>query len=412
MTLLTEEGRRRLLTTYREGLQCDVLPFWVSHGVDREMGGFWTAVDDKGNLVDTDKSVWFQGRATWMFATVYLTESTAAVEERTEWLAIARQGIKFIDEHCFDTSDPLGRMWFTLTRDGRPLRKRRYAYSESFACISHAVMAGVERAAGGPEDRIAYHVKRARELFELFTSWNFTPGLMPAKFTDVRPMVGICPRMITIATAQELRKYLPASHHEYLNSWIDRCINDIRTLFMKPEFRVVMEAVAPDGSIEDHFDGRILNPGHAIEGAWFVMHEGKARGRQDYIATGLQMLDWMWERGWDTLHGGLYYFRDVYNKPVQEYWQDMKFWWPHNEAVIATLLAYSLTKDPKYAEWHQLVHDWSHTHFKEPGTPEWFGYLHNDGTIATRLKGTMWKGPFHLPRMQWYCEHLLEELMA
>jgi N-acylglucosamine 2-epimerase len=43
---------------------------------------------------------------------------------------------------------------------------------------------------------------------------------------------------------------------------------------------------------------------------------------------------------------------------------------------------------------------------------EWFGYLHRDGTVSTTLKGNGWKGPFHLPRMQWYCWRLLDEMIA
>ena len=75
----------------------------------------------------------------------------------------------------------------------------------------------------------------------------------------------------------------------------------------------------------------------------------------------------------DREYGGVLYYRDVKNLPIQEYWQDMKFWWPHNEAIIATLLAYQITGDEKYAKWHQ---------------------------ISVPLKGNFWKGPFHLPRMQ------------
>lgn len=118
----------------------------------------------------------------------------------------------------------------------------------------------------------------------------------------------------------------------------------------------------------------------------------------------------MWERGWDEKYGGLFYFRDVYNKPVQEYWQDMKFWWPHNEAIIATLLAYIMTNDEKYAHWHQMVHDYSYGHFHDKKYGEWFGYLHRDGTLAQTAKGNLFKGPFHLPRQEWYCMKLLEEL--
>lgn len=46
-------------------------------------------------------------------------------------------------------------------------------------------------------------------------------------------------------------------------------------------------------------------------------------------------------------------------------------------------------------------------HFPDPRHGEWFGYLHRDGSISSRLKGNHWKGPFHLPRMQWYCWKLL-----
>jgi len=88
----------------------------------------------------------------------------------------------------------------------------------------------------------------------------------------------------------------------------------------------------------------------------------------------------------------------------------MKFWWPHNEAIIATLLAWQLTRDPKYVRWHQLVHDWSYAHFPDPLYGEWYGYLRRDGTVSTPLKGNMWKGPFHLPRMQWYCWQRLAEI--
>ena len=155
----------------------------------------------------------------------------------------------------------------------------------------------------------------------------------------------------------------------------------------------------------------MLTPGHAIEAAWFILHEAKHRGGDaELIETGTTMLDWMWKRGWDDEFGGILYFRDVKGLPVQEYWQDMKFWWPQNEAIIATLLAYQLTGDEKYATWHGQIHDWAHQHFPDREFGEWFGYLHRDGRISVPLKGNLWKGPFHLPRMQWYCWRVLEEI--
>jgi N-acylglucosamine 2-epimerase len=380
-----------LRNTYRDSLLADTVPFWFPRAVDTEHGGFLHCFDRDGTILDTDKSVWSQGRMAWMLLTLYNT-----VEKRPEWLEWARGGLEFMERNCFDTD---GRMFFHVTRDGRPIRKRRYAYSESFAAIAYAAHA---RATGC--DRSA---TRARELFDLFTRWNFTPGLMPPKFTDTRPMIGMGPRMITIVTAQELRSNLGEDPH--LTGWIDRCIDEIQRWFVKPDIRCVMESVGPGGEIVDHFDGRQLNPGHAIEGAWFIMHEGKHRNDTGLVRLGCDMLDWMWERGWDSEYGGLFYFRDVHGKPVQEYWHDMKFCWPHDETIIATLLAWQLTGDQKYARMHRLVHDWAYAHFPDPKHGEWYGYLHRDGRVSVPLKGNLWKSFFHHPRMEWYCSQLLAE---
>ena len=377
---------------YRDKLLDDCVPFWFPRCVDQTHGGFLHCVDADGTFMDTDKSVWATGRMSWMLLTLYNT-----VEKNPLWLQWAESGLAFLDKHGFDSD---GRMFFHLARDGAPIRKRRYAYSESFASIAFAAHAS---ATGSKASS-----KKARDLFEFFTRWNFTPGLMPPKFTSQRPAIGMGPRMITIVTAQELRLHLGDAPD--LTRWIDRCLDDIEKFFMKPEIECVMEMVSPDGAIIDHFDGRTLNPGHAIEGAWFVLHEGKHRNDKKLIEMGLKMLDWMWKRGWDEKHGGLFYFRDVFNRPVQEYWHEMKFWWPHDEALIATLLAWQLSGDSKYLTWHEQVRNWAFAHFQDPAHGEWFGYLNRDGSISSTLKGNLWKSFFHHPRCLWYCWQLCREM--
>lgn len=396
MNLMTAAGRTALAETYRNTLLNDVIPFWLRHGLDREHGGYLTALDRDGTVIDTDKSIWFQGRGAWTFATLY-----NSVARETEWLDAARSGIEFLRRHG---SGPSGKLYFTVTREGWPLRMRRYVYSEAFAAIANAAYA---RAAG--EDRAA---EDAAAFFAAYLEYSFdavrtTPKTDPA----TRPLIGIGPLMIGITTAQELRDNLGdvTVNGRTCTAWIDWAIESIERHFIKPEAEVVMEVVGPGGEIIDHFDGRQLNPGHAIECAWFVMREGKQRDDPRLVKLGLTILDWMWSRGWDDEHGGLFYFRDLRGLPVQEYWHDMKFWWPHCEAIIATLLAWKLSGEEKYARWHQQVHDWSFRHFPDAEFGEWYGYLHRDGRISTRLKGNMWKGPFHLPRMLWCCWRFLEK---
>lgn len=386
MSRLTPE---ELLAIYRNGLLEDTMPFWLDHCVDHQHGGFTMALDRTGQVVDTDKGVWQQGRFTWLLGELYNN-----LEARDEWLTLARHGAEFLLQHCFDASD--GRMWFHVTQDGKPIRKRRYAFSESFAAIAFAELA---KATG--ETAYAEH---AVKTFHRFVQHNLDPVDTPKKFTDHRQTRSLGFPMIAIATAQELRESIDFAD---ANQWIDRSIETIQRFHLKPELNCVMETVGRQGEVIDHFDGRTLNPGHAIEGAWFLMWEGAHRNDPTLTEMGCQMLDWMWQRGWDPEYGGILYFTDVHGHAVQEYWHDMKFWWPQCEAIIATLLAFRLTGRQKYADWHQQIHQWAYQHFPDSEHGEWFGYLDRTGRVTSTLKGNLWKGPFHLPRMQHICTTIL-----
>jgi N-acylglucosamine 2-epimerase len=387
----TPEELNELQQFYADQLLKDTIPFWFPRSFDHEHGGFLFMRDADGSLIDDDKAVWIQGRAVWTLSTLYNT-----VEKKQEWLDGAKLGYEFLNKHCFDAD---GRMFFHVTREGQPIRKRRYFFSETFyviACAAYAKASGNEEAAAN-----------ARRIFGKCVEYATIPGLLEPKFTATRPSKGIGVPMIMMNTAQQLRDTIGDPRcDDLITGWI----NDIEQFFVKDDIQCVMEQVAPDGSIIDHIDGRTLNPGHAIEGAWFILAEAMHRNNDKrMVDLGCKMIDYMWKRGWDHEYGGLFYFRDVYNKPVQEYWQDMKFWWPHNETIIATLMAYLITGDEKYADMHRQVNEYAYRVFNDKENGEWFGYLHRDGSIAQTAKGNLFKGPFHLPRQEWLCMQLLKQ---
>jgi len=390
-----QDDLRRLHSVYRDGLLYDTIPFWFPRSVDTEYGGFLTSFGRDGTLLQDDKSVWFQGRFTWMLATLYNT-----MEQKEEWLALAKHGVDFLNQCCFDTD---GRMFFLLTRDGKPLRKRRYIFSEIFAVIALAAY-GI----AAKDDQCK---QQALELFKLVLKYLSTPGLCPPKTNpEVRPMKGLAIPMVLIVTAQELRK---AVQDPLCDQVIEQSIQEVERDFVKPEFKCVLETVGPEGEFYDNFDGRMVNPGHSIELGWFILEEARLRGNdQRLIEIGTQIVDWSFEIGWDQEFGGIIYNRDARGLPCTEYWNDMKFWWPQNEAIIACLLAYQLTGEEKYFRRLKAAHDWAYAHFPDPLYGEWFGYLHRDGSVSTTLKGNIWKGFFHLPRMQWYCWRRLEEMLS
>ncbi len=381
-----------LKETYQKGLLENIMPFWLKYSIDKEDGGFIFSLNRDGSVIDTDKGVWQTCRFTWLLSELY-----NEIEKNKLWLETAKHGIDFIDKHCFDTD---GRMFFQLDKKGNPLRKRRYVFSEAFGAIAYSAY---YKATG-----IEEYAQKARQTFNTMVKYNTEPGLLPPKFTENRKMKGLATSMISIVTAQELRKNL---EDDTYTEYVDKYIAEIKNNFMNYDYKVVMETVGENGEFIDSFEGRTLNPGHSIEGAWFILQEAKNRNNdKQLIELGCTILDWMFEKGWDKEYGGILYFRDVKNLPVQEYWHDMKFWWPQNETIIATALAYQLTSDDKYMKWHKLAKDWAFSHFPDKEHGEWFGYLHRDGRISVELKGNLWKGPFHIPRMYFKCAEIFSEI--
>lgn len=389
----TVRGRRKVMAqslqqiraSYKEQLTKSVLPFWLEHGMDREYGGILTGLDRDGSLIESDKSVWFQGRALWTFATAYQT-----VEKRPEYMEAATSLVHFLEDHCFDTD---GRMFFRVTRDGRPVIKRlRYYFSETFAIIGFASYASLTG------DRS--YADKAFRLLQKVEEIRSTPGILIPKFNqETEPSIGFGGPMILLNVLSELRKVLPEKE-QWINDYMDRLLQEVETYFVRDDMHLVLEQCAPDGTfMAEHFEGRLLNPGHAIEGAWFIMNEGLERNDQHLIDLGLKMLDWMWDCGWDAEYGGIIQYRDALGKSLSEYHQDMKFWWPQCEAAIATLLAYSITRNESYLDKFHQVNDYINERFPDPEYGEWFGYFHRDGTLATQVKGNLYKGPFHIPRL-------------
>ena len=378
--------------SYKEDLLGNILPFWLEHGLDKVNGGIYTCLTRTGELMDSTKSVWFQGRFAFTCCFAY-----NHVEKRQEYLDAAKLTLDFIEQHCFDTD---GRMYFEVAADGTPLRKRRYIFSESFAAIA---MAEYSKATGDHT-----YAEKALALFKDMRRFLATPGLLPPKYEPTVQMQGHSITMIMINVASCIRKVIADAE---LDRQIDESLHALKTCFIHPEFKALLETVGPNGEFVDTLNGRVINPGHCIETAWFLFDVATERGDKELTRLALTVLDWSWEWGWDKEYGGIINFRDCKNFPPQDYSQDMKFWWPQTEAIIANLYAFKLTGEEKYLKRHKQVSDWTYAHFPDAEYGEWYGYLHRDGSVAQTAKGNIFKGPFHIPRMMTKAYMLCQDLL-
>jgi N-acylglucosamine 2-epimerase len=381
-----------LAELYRDVLLEDVIPFWTNHSIDSKCGGYFTCLDRKGEVFDTDKFVWLQGRQAWMYSKIY-----NEVNQNGEWLDIARLGAEFLRDHAMDDG---GNFYFSLDRSGKPLVQPYNIFSDCFASMAFSEYA---RASG--ED---WAVELAVDTFKNIQKRAGNPkGQYSKAHPGTRPLVSLALPMITINLTLELKSHIddPA-----LDEAIEANINLVMDKLVDRDLGLIFENVSPDGSHPDTFDGRLVLPGHGIEAMWFIMDTARALGRNELIEPAATAMLKQLEFGWDDEDGGIYYFMDSMGKPSVYLEWAQKLWWVHLEALVGTALAHELTGNELYWEWYQKIHEYSWERFPDPDYGEWWGYLDRHGRLLIPLKGGKWKGCFHVPRAMFELWRIFERL--
>ena len=377
--------------------------FWLQNGLDTKHGGLYTCLDRTGRIFSTDKSVWMQGRCGWMYA--WLCRMYGV---RQEWLDASKSCIDFLENHCIN-KEAGGRLYFTVTEDGRPLRQRRYCYSEAFYCMANAEYYGIT----GEKT----HLERARRAYDLYWDLNHgmedPTGLGAKTIPETRTGRSLGIPMILLNVTGVLGRVDPERKDLY-DQRASLCVADILRYHVKPELGCVLENVGPEGQTRlEITEGRIVNPGHDIECAWFLMDRANETEDAALHAEAVKIFDMAFKMGWDKEYGGILYFVDCLGNPPEAYEHDMKLWWPHNEALIASLMIYRDTGKEEYLGHFQTLLDYCKKHFADPEYGEWYGYLRRDGLpTQPACKGSTFKGPFHVMRCLGMLEHMLTQLLG
>ncbi len=427
---------KQLAEQYRSELLDRVVPFWLDKSQDKDFGGYFTCLDRDGSVYDTDKFIWLQGREVWMFSKLYNT-----VEPRQEWLEAAIQGAEFLKKHGHDGNL---NWYFALDREGHPLVEPYNIFSYTFATIAFGQLsialakAEANRPTPNPSRQggessgcysnvcaqplpsltggagggslSAEYASIAKRTFDIVLSKVDNPkGRWNKAAAGARSLKTFDLPMILCNVALEIESLLEPA---FLQKAIDSCLHEVMDVFYRPELGLIVEALGKDGNLVDCFDGRKLNPGHAIEAMWFVMDLGKRLGRPELIQKAVDICLAEVEYGWDKEYGGIFYFMDRLGKPRHELEFDQKLWWVHLETLISLIKGYQLTGDQRCLDWFQRVHDYTWAHFRDGEYPEWYGYLNRQGEVLLPLKGGKWKGCFHVPRGLMNVWKILEDLAA
>lgn len=383
---------KSLSILYRDELLENVIPFWLEKSQDREFGGYFTCLDREGNVFDTDKFIWLQGREVWMFSMLYNN-----LGKNREWLDCAVRGGEFLSKFGHDGNL---NWYFSLTREGKPIIEPYNIFSYTFASMAFGQLS---KATGSQE-----YADIARKTFDIILSKTENPkGKWNKAFPGTRNLKNFALPMILCNLALEIEHLIS---REVLQKTIDTCIHEVMDIFYRPELGLVVENVTSENELSDTFEGRLLNPGHAIEAMWFIMDLGVRLGNHELVEKAANIAIRMTAYGWDKKYGGILYFLDRKGYPPQQLEWDQKLWWVHIETLITMAKGYKLTGSRECLKWFEIIHEYTWDHFKDKEYPEWYGYLNRQGEVLLPLKGGKWKGCFHVPRGLYQCWKTLEDL--
>lgn len=379
---------------YRTSLLDNVIPFWMTNSIDTEHGGYFTCLDRKGKVYDTDKFVWLQCRQVWTFSMLY-----NQLEQKQDWLDVAIQGAEFLKKHGRNQQ---GHWYFSLTREGTPLTQPYNIFSDCFAAMAFGQLSKAT-------DNKEYGDIAVQTFQNILLRRDNPKGIYNKLFPGTRPGKALSLPMILSNLVMEIEHLIDPNQVEEVIAF---CKHEVMEVFYQPESSLLLELTNPDGSFQNSYEGRLIMPGHSLESMWFLMDLAERSGDQVLIKKTIDISIGLLDYGWDNKYGGIFYMKDIKGYPTQQLEWDQKLWWVHQEAILAMLKGYMHTGDNRCWEWFEKLHEYSWNHFVDKEYGEWYGYLNRQGEILLPLKGGKWKGCFHTPRFLYQGLKTLESIGA
>lgn len=373
-------NRQQIYAQYKTLLLDNVVPFWLNHGIDWKYGGVLSCIRDDGSVISGDKFLWSQARSVRTFAALY-----NRVEKRPEFLAAAENSIRFLLEHGRDKQ---GRWIYHADQRGCEIEGATSIYTDCFVAYG---LSEYYRAVHDPQ-----MLSIARATLE-----RVSRRVDEADFQETAPYplpLGWKNHGVPMILTETMNEMILTTGDTRMEARLDDYVARIMDHFVRPDKKVLLEFLSTDYQELPPPAGTFVMPGHAIESMWFVLHVARRRGDQALIQRAAEVIRWHLELGWDQEYGGIYLSRDIEGHPPYLPHSDKKLWWPHVEALYATLLAHELTGEPWCLEWYIRVAEWAWSHFPASNGGDWMQRLTREGQPTTEVIALPVKDPFHLPR--------------
>lgn len=365
-----------------------VLPFWTRHAVD-DRGGLNTCINDRGEIVSTDKWLWSQWRAVWVFSRIY-----NRLDRDPRWLRLAQHIADFCIRHGWQHETETWAL--LLAQDGKVLRGYESTYVDAFAVygLTELFLATGDTSIAALARRTAdASLQKLAEPYDRIPHFPYPipPGVRPHGI----PMIWSF-GFAELGAALKDERYLRAAAS---------LANDVFRDHHRPTRDTFLEFVRLDGTDFPAPQGTAVVPGHVIEDMWFQVHTADhlaAAGLPPLTHSSDELFRHLLRHldlGWDRTHGGLLLAVDADGRaPVGWGYADTKLWWPHTEALYGALLGYRRTQNPAFHDYYERTWRICLAHYVDWTNGEWRQKLSRTFQPITDTVALPVKDPFHLPR--------------
>ncbi len=418
-----KERCQAFLKEVQHHLHEELLPFWLTHGVDEECGGYLTYLDKDGTPTgETVKTLLCQARMIFTYSSAH----RAGLGDG-QCLDIARQGVDFVLEHFWD-DEHKGWFW-TAERDGRPINMSKLSYGNSFM-----VYAFSEYGMASGDFRGLDTAVKAYELLQTRVADNCHGGYYeflerdwskkrPGKYGGDRKSFDVHMHLMEAFT----NLYEATGERRYREK-TEEVVKLIFKRILHPEYgtgiaqfaldwtplRAVLfaDVWGSDRDVEDD-EGRPMNNtsfGHNVEFAWLLNHTCNILGLdvEQYKPSFRKIFDHCCEYGIDWEHGGVY-CEGPHDGPARE---KNKEFWQQAECLIGMLDGYLLFGDERYIDAYENVHRFVMDRVINHPVGEWFPLFDEKSNQVWDYMGHAWKINYHTVRSMIQSEARLMKIVS
>ena len=394
--LNTIDFRRQL----QEELTGNILPFWMTHAIDKVNGGFYGALTTDLEIHnEVPRSAILCARILWTYATAY-----RKLGDR-QYLAMANWAYDYLRSAFLDAE--YGGVYWTVDATGEPVFDRKHHYAQAFAIYG---LAEYYRATEQPES-----LALAQRLFQLLEKYAYDPfygGYIEGRsrkwetLSDMR----LSDRDLNCRKSMNTMLHVLEAYTNLSRVWQDASLKAQHRALIELFLQRIVDPATGHFKLffDDQWNSLLPNVsyGHDIEGSWLLLEAAEVQGDPALVErvrqAAIQIATAVYQDGLEP-DGSLPYE----SGPLGLVDSD-KSWWVQAEAMLGFYNAYQVSGQKRFAQAAQGSWKYIQDNMVDRVHGDWIKKLHQDGTVdESNYKVGPWECPYHNSRA---CFEMLDRL--